>query len=187
MTRPTFLNGVIAALILAFCTSALLAALTPFLGLGTVIRLAVPMLVLGYLVYLMRSIKLSTGRLATLSLWGALAALTWWAAPNLPVYLLIHAGAVWLVRSLLGYSGVMPAAMDLGLCLLSLATFSWAFMRTGSVFAATWSCFLVQALWVAIPPNIRKSDAERAPAGGNEPFERARRQADEALRQLSSR
>ncbi len=77
--------------------------------------------------------------------------------------------------------------MDLGLCVLSLITFSWAFMRTGSVFAATWSYFLVQALWVAIPPSIQRRNATQEPASGNERFERARRQADEALRQLSSR
>lgn len=187
MTKPTFLHGVVAAAVLAFCTSAMLAALTPFLGLATVIRLTVPLLALGYLIYLMRASHQSTGRLVTLSLWCALAAVTWWTAPPLPIYLLIHAGAVWLVRSLHVYSGVIPAAMDLGLCALSLLTFLWAFMRTGSVFAATWSFFLVQALWVAIPPSIQRRDAMREPASGNEPFERARRQADEALRQLSSR
>ena len=187
MTRPTFLHGVVAAAVLAFCASAMLATLTPFLGFGAVIRLAVPVLALGYLVYLMRSINQTTGKVVTLSLWCSLAAVTWWAAPPLPTYLLIHAGAVWLVRSLHNYSGVIPAAMDLGLCALSLVTFSWAFLRTGSVFAATWSCFLVQALWVAIPPSIQRRNPMRESTSGNEPFERARRQADEALRQLSSR
>ena len=192
MKRPTFLHGVVAAAVLAFLASAMLATLTPFLGLGTVIRLAVPVLALAYLGYLMRSMNHRTGRppigrLLTLSLWCALAAVTWWAQPTLPAYLLIHAGALWLVRSIYAYSGVIPAALDLGLCLISLVTFSWAFLRTGSVFAATWSFFLVQALWAAIPPSILRRDAVREPASGNEPFERARRQADEALRQLSSR
>jgi hypothetical protein len=192
MKRPTFLHGVVAAAALAFFASAILATLTPFLGLGGAIRLAVPVLALSYLAYLMGSISQSTrrqptGRLVTLSLWCALAAVTWWTAPPLPIYLLIHAGAVWLVRSLYVYSGVIPAAMDLGLCVLSLLTFSWAFMRTGSIFAATWSYFLVQALWVAVPPRIQGRYAMREPTSGSEPFEHARRQADEALRQLSSR
>jgi hypothetical protein len=89
MTRPTFVRGVVAAAVLAFLASAMLAAITPFLGLGSTIRLAVPVVALGYLAYLMGSIRQSTrrqptGRLVTLSLWCALAAVTWWAAPPLP-------------------------------------------------------------------------------------------------------
>ena len=100
--------------------------------------------------------------------------------------MLIHAGAVWLIRSLYSYASLIPAAMDLGLCVLSVLAFGWVFMRTGGVFLATWSFFLVQALWVAIPTRIGGNKAARAP-GGNDRFDRARRQADEALRQLYSR
>ena len=186
MKAPTFLQGAIAAAILAFFASATIATLTPFLGLGAVLRLAAPMLAAAYLVYFLRASRQRTGRLATLSLWTALAAVTWWIAPPLPLYLLIHAGAVWLIRSLYSYASLIPAAMDLGLCVLSVLAFGWVFMRTGGVFLATWSFFLVQALWVAIPTRIGGNKAARAP-GGNDRFDRARRQADEALRQLYSR
>ena len=186
MRRPTFLHGAIAAAVLAFLASATVATLTPLLGLGPVIRLVVPALALAYLLYLLRSSSQRTGRVVTLTLWAALAAVTWWVGPPLPLYLLIHAGAVWLVRSLYSYAGVVPALMDLGLCALSVIAFSWAFMRTGSIFAATWSYFLAQALWVAIPRQIKGRSATGKPVGGDERFEQARRQADEALRQLYS-
>jgi hypothetical protein len=139
MKTPTFLHGAIAAAALAFVASAMIATLTPFLGVGTVLRLAVPVLAASYLVYFFRSSRQRTGRVVTWSLWTALAVVTWWAAPPLPFYLLVHAGAVWLVRSLYSYSGVIPALMDLGLCALSAFAFGWVFLRTGGVFLATWS------------------------------------------------
>lgn len=191
MKTPTFWHGVIAAAALALVASAMIGTLTPFLGVGTVLRLAVAVLAAGYLVYFFRSSRQRTGRVVALSLWTALAVVTWWAGPPLPFYLLIHVGAVWLVRSLYVYSGVIPALMDLGLCALSAFAFGWVFMRTGGVFLATWSFFLVQALWVAIPRQIKGGIEERnvkhASADGNERFEHAHRQADEALRQLFSR
>jgi len=186
-SKPTFLHGAIAAAGLAFATSVLFAVLTPFLGLGAVLRLAVPALAGTYLLWFFRTNRQRTGRVVTLTLWTALAAIAWWVAPPLPVYLLVHAGAIWLVRSLYAYSGVIPAFMDLGLSALSALALAWVLLRTGSVFLAAWSFFLVQALWVAIPTRIEGRTATRAPAPGNERFERACRQADAALRQLFSR
>jgi hypothetical protein len=106
-------------------------------------------------------------------------------APPLPLYLLIHVGAMWLVRSLYFYSGVLPALMDLGLSALSITAAVWAITQSGSVFLATWCFFLVQALFVAIPPAVkRKATPARNTVIENEPFERARRLADQALTQL---
>ena len=115
MKRPTFLHGVLIAAVLGFFASAVVATLTPFVGLGAVLRLAIPALGLVYLLYLLSRSKERVGRVTMLSLWGVLAAITWWIAPPLPFYLLIHVGAIWLVRSLYFYSGVLPALMDLGI------------------------------------------------------------------------
>jgi hypothetical protein len=53
------------------------------------------------------------------------------------------------------------------------------------VFLATWCFFLVQALFVAIPPTIKSAQkTQRNTAADNENFERAKRNADQALRQL---
>ena len=185
MKRPTFCHGVIVAAVFGFFASAVVATLTPFVGLGSVIRLVIPALTLAYLLYLFSRSKERVGRVTTLSLWSALAAVSWWLAPPLPLYLLIHVAAVWLVRSLYFYSGVMPALMDLGLNALSISAAVWAITRSGSVFLATWCFFLVQALFVAIPPAVRaKTKPERNTAAETENFERARRQADQTLRQL---
>ncbi len=185
MKRPGFLHGVIVAAVFGFFASAVVATLTPFIGFGSVIRLVVPALGLAYLLYLMSRSKERLGRVTTLTLWSALAVVTWWLAPPLPLYLLIHIAAVWLVRSLYFYSGVIPALMDLGLNALSISAAVWAITRSGSVFLATWCFFLVQALFVVIPPTIKgKTMPERSTALDSENFERARRQADAALRQL---
>lgn len=185
MKRPTFFHGVIVAAVLGFFASAIVATLTPFVGLGAVIRMVIPALGLSYLLYLFSRSEERVGRVTTLSLWSALAAVTWWIAPPLPLYLLIHVGAIWLVRSLYFYSGVLPALMDLGVSTLSISATVWAISRSGSVFLATWCFFLVQALFVAIPPTIKSAQkAQRNAAADSENFERAKRNADQALRQL---
>lgn len=185
MKRPTFFHGVIVAAILAFAASAMIAGLTPFIGVGSVIRLVIPAVSLAYVLYLLRSSTERVGRITTLSLWSALAIATWWIGPPLPFYVLVHVGAVWLVRSLYFYSGIFPALMDLGLSAMSVSAFIWAISRTGSFFLAAWSFFLVQALFVAIPASIaRRKIADKPSVSNNEPFDRARRQADQALQQL---
>jgi len=185
MKRPTFVHGAIVAAVLGFSASAVVATLTPFVGLGAVLRLTIPALGLAYLLYLFSRSDERTGRVTTILLWSALAAITWWVAPPLPLYLLIHVGAIWLVRSLYFYAGVLPALMDLGLSTLSVSATVWAITRSGSVFLATWCFFLVQALFVTIPPAVKgKKMATNNPAPNNDNFEQARRQADRALRHL---
>jgi len=190
MKRPSFLHGVIVAAVLGFFASAVVAALTPFVGFGHVVRLVIPALGLAYLLYLFSRSEERLGRITTISLWSALAAITWWMSQPLPIYLLIHVAAVWLVRSLYFYSGILPALMDLGLNTLSISASVWAITRSGSVFLATWCFFLVQALFVAIPPSVKKNGkfAGKTPVRNavaeNGSFEQARRQADRALRQL---
>jgi hypothetical protein len=185
MKRPSFFNGVVVAAVLGFFASAIVATLTPFVGLGAVVRLVIPLLGLAYLLYLLNRTAERVGRVTTLTLWSAMAAITWWLAPPLPLYLMVHVGTIWLVRSLYFYSGVMPALMDLGLGALSVSAAVWAITRSGSVFLATWCFFLVQALFVAIPPAVQRTakPQQNTPAD-SEKFEHARRQADAALAQL---
>jgi len=187
MKRPGFAHGVVVAAVLGFFASAVVATLTPFVGLGAVIRLVIPALALAYLLYLLSRSDERVGRVTTITLWSALAAASWWISPPLPLYLLIHVGAVWLVRSLYFYSGIVPALMDLGLSGLSVSASVWAITRSGSVFLATWCFFLVQSLFVAIPASVDQGKkAEDVASENNEKFEAARRQADAALRQIFS-
>ena len=123
------MHGVIVAVVLGFFASTVVATLTPMFGFGSVLRLVIPALGLAYLLYLMSRSKERLGRVTTLSLWSAMAVVTWWVAPPISLYLLIHVSAVWLVRSLYFYSGVMPALMDLGLNALSISAAVWAISR----------------------------------------------------------
>jgi hypothetical protein len=185
MKRPSFFHGVLVAAVLGFFASAIVATLTPFVGFSAVVRLVIPALALTYLLYLFGRSEERVGRVTTLFLWGALAAITWWVAPALPLYLLIHVGAIWLIRSLYFYSGVMPALMDLGLSALSISATVWATIQSGSVFLATWCFFLVQALFVVIPPAVKpQHGATQNAATDRNKFEHAKRNADQALRQL---
>ena len=100
MKRPGFFHGVIVAAVLGFFASAIVATLTPFVGLGTVVRLLIPLLGLAYVLYLLSQSAERLGRVTTLTCWIAMTAVAWWATPPLTLYLLIHVGAVWLIRSL---------------------------------------------------------------------------------------
>ena len=51
MKRPSFIQGVVVAAILGFFASAVVATLTPFVGLGAVIRIVIPGLGFAYLLY----------------------------------------------------------------------------------------------------------------------------------------
>ena len=185
MKRPTFFHGVIVAAVLGFFASAIVATLTPFVGLSAVVRLVIPALALAYLLYLFSRSTERLGRITALSAWTVLAVTAWWVAPPLPLYLLTHVAAIWLLRSLYFYSGLVPALMDLGISTLSISATVWAITRSGSVFLATWCFFLVQALFVAIPPTLaKKRTQQRSTPAESEQFETARRQADQALRQL---
>jgi hypothetical protein len=186
MKRPSFLHGVVVAAIFGFLASVIVATLTPFVGLSAVIRLVIPVLGAAYLFYLFSRSPERVGRVTTITMWSALAIAAWWLAPPLPLYLLTHVIAVWLVRSLYFYSGFVPALIDLGLSALSVSATMWAVSRSGSVFLATWCFFLVQALWAFLPRRLPAKGKNKAKAQDNTRFESARRRADAALRQLFS-
>jgi hypothetical protein len=193
MTRPGFFQGVLAAAALALAAGIAGAVLAPFMGLPATVRLLIPALGLGYLLYLFtrnggRRNRMRTGGVTALGAWATMAFACAWLAPPLSLYLCIHAGAIWLLRSLVFYTGVLPALLDLALSAASVAITTWAALHSGSLFLAAWCFFLVQALFVAIPPAIRGRQRSAATATGhNEDFERARRQAEAALHQLFTR
>ena len=95
MKRPGFAHGVVVAAVLGFFASAVVATLTPFVGLGAVIRLVIPALALAYLLYLLSRSDERVGRVTTITLWSALAALSAdsrrrGVAGALPLFLLRH-------------------------------------------------------------------------------------------------
>lgn len=188
MTRPGFFEGVLAAAILAAAAGFAGFVLEPLMGLAALARLLVPALAFAYLLYLLKRSRERTGRLTVLAGWATLTVATAWLSPPLLFLLAIHAGALWLVRSLYFYSGVLPALTDLALSAAATALTAWAAMQSGSLALTTWCFFLVQALFVAIPPAVRAREAGTAAAAPqNENFTRARRQAEAALQQLFTR
>jgi hypothetical protein len=184
--RPGFFQGIAAAAGLGILGSAFVAVMATFVGIGLVTRLVIALLALVYILYLFSRNAERTGRITTLMLWSAMTLVTWWLPLPLPLYLLIHAGAIWLVRSLYFYSGVIPSLLDMALTGLSLVASIWALSRTGSVFLGAWCFFLVQALFTAIHRSMGGPVTEES-MPGNHNFERARRQADAALKQLITR
>lgn len=180
--RPGFFQGVLVAILLAFAASITATGLAAFIGMGAASRLVVPLLGLAYLLYLLSRSGERTGRVTVITAWCAMSLTLWWLAPPLPMYVLIHAGAIWLTRSLYFHSGIIPSLLDMALTGLALMTAAWALSRTGSLFMGTWSFFLIQALFAAIPADLNRK--AQVAAASNEPFEQARRRADAALRQL---
>jgi hypothetical protein len=102
-----------------------------------------------------------TGRIVTVGVWLAAAAVAWISGIGLPAYVALHAVLVWLVRALFSYSRFSEAGLDLGLTAIAVSFGVWAAVRTESVFLATWCFLLVHALSVAIPGLAAGSRARR--------------------------
>ena len=73
--------------------------------------------------------------------------------------------AVWLVRSLYYYSGLLPALADLGVTALGAAFAVWAAQRSDSAWLALWCFFLVQAFHVLIPASLTQRGGAADAAG----------------------
>ena len=183
MSRPSFTEGVVVALAASMAGSVVYPALG-WIWLGmTPVRVFIAGLGLAYVLYLLTRSERRVGRVVTLAAWTLVAGLAWWAEPPSTVYLMVHLGIVWLVRSAYFHSSLPGALGDLVLAGLGVAAGAWAASQSGSLFLTLWCFFLVQALFVHIHPKTR----ERGPdAGPDDRFARAHRAAEAALRRLSA-
>ncbi len=184
--RPRFSHGVIVAACLALAGSILVSGLGLVLGGVTVIKLSATAVALAYLLHTLKASHARSGRILTLTAWSLMTLACLWLNISLPLFLLIHAGAIWLIRAFHAYASLVPAILDACLSAFAVLAFAWAFMRTGSVLLSTWCFFLVQALWVFIPRTLSPPETRREPGGGNDSFDQAKRRADAALRKLFS-
>jgi hypothetical protein len=180
---PSLGLGLVAALILSACGAALLGALAPWLGLGVALRAVIALLGFAYVLYSIGRSGERVGRITTLACWLVIASGAWLVGLPLVAYVLVHLGAVWLVRSLYYYSGLLPALADLGLTLLGAAFALWAAQRGGGAWLALWCFFLVQAFHVSIPASLARKSGPDAP---DDAFARAHRAAEAAVRRLSA-
>lgn len=186
MNRPGFLEGCGVALAASLGGSLLFALFSPLIGNDTLLKLLTAGLGFGYVLYLLRRSGQKTGRVVTLAAWSISALLIYLLVPSLPLYLLLHIGLVWLIRSLYFHGSLFPAIADLGLNGLGAAAVIWALLQTGSLLLAIWCFFLLQALFSAIPvlgrPTTRKADRPEP----EDRFRQAEQAAEAALRKLSS-
>ncbi len=187
MKKPTFFEGAGMALIAAIAGSALYTALSAVFPGALVMRLLVAAVGLAYLLYLLSRSGERIGRVTVLAAWSVATVAIWFLVPSTALYLLLHIGLIWLIRSLYFYTGALSALLDLGLNGLAMAAAIWAAVQSGSIFLSLWSFFLVQALFVAIPVSIRQRKAGGQRERHDEDrFQQAHRAAESALRKLSS-
>ena len=187
MKQPTFLEGVSVALAASLAGSMLYTAMQVVLPGVPVLRLLIAGIGLAYMVYLLSRSPERVGRITAVAAWIVIAGVLWFAQPPLLLYVFVHLGTLWIIRSLYFYSSALSALADLGLNGLSLAAAIWAVTRTGSVFLGIWCFFLVQALFVLIPKSVhRKQGSGHISDEREDRFQHAYRVAETAVRKLSS-
>ncbi|MDH5324344.1 MAG: hypothetical protein OEZ68_04385 [Gammaproteobacteria bacterium] len=195
MNKPSFFEGVTVAFLGAIGSSA---AMLVFVQLGTSPTLFILLLstaAFAYIAYLLVRSGEKTGRVTVAAIFIGLCCLSWLWTPSVPVYAMIVLTLIWLIRSLYYYSSVLAALADMGLTGMSLVVGLWAWFNTESVFLASWSFLLTQALFVFIPsriPNRAYKNRAHAASPSSEhttvpdPFEHAYRCAETALRKLAN-
>jgi hypothetical protein len=187
MKRPTFFEGVGVALAASVSGGILFTVLGSVFAGGWLLRLLVAAIAFAYVIYLLRRSRERIGRVVVIAGWLVAAAAGWWLQPPLVLYLLLHIGLIWLIRSLYFYGSLFSSLADLGLSGLGLAAAVWAANHTGSLLLGLWCFFLVQALFAAIPRDLRhKAGGEHAVRDSEDHFQHAHRVAQAALRKLSS-
>lgn len=192
--QPSVLEGVgvaaVASLagLVAFTFSGLI------LGGGLLLQLVIALLALGYIIYLQLRSGERTGRISVIGIWLGLAVANLFLAPSMLAYLAIHLCLIWLVRVLYYYHGILPALIDLGLIGMGLLAAGWTWLQTDSLLLTFWSFFLVQALFVLIPKQLKSNSRTDGRNDGfidlgktkrRDRFEHAHQTAEQAVRQLT--
>jgi len=187
MKRPTFFEGVGVALAASVSGGLLFSLLAVLFAGGLVMRLLIAGIAFAYILYLLRRSREKAGRFVVIVAWLLAASGIGFLHPPLALYLLLHIGLLWLVRSLYFYNSVLASLADLGLTGLALSAAVWALTVTGSLLFGLWCFFLVQALFVAIPPSLPGKAVAASPAPDDDDhFQRAHQAAQFALRKLST-
>ena len=187
MKQATFFEGVGIALIASIAGTAGFVVLSSVFAGGGIFRLLIAGMSLVYILYLLARSQERVGRITAITIWLIVSIVSWLFVPSILLYILIQLSMVWLVRSLYFYSSVLSSLADLALTGIGLAVAIWTWLTTRSLFLSIWCFFLVQALFVLIPRKLaRTRDRQVACSHSNDPFERAHRAAEMALRKLIS-
>ena len=183
MKRPTLFEGVAVALLASLVGTILFTALSWLYPDGSIIRLLIAFTAFGYLLYLLMRSEIRTGRIIVVTAWTLTAAIIWLLAPPLTLYLIVHVGLIWLIRSLYFHNGFLSALADLALNGFSLAAAIWAMLQTESLMLSIWCFFLSQSLFVAIPSQWKTQAVDQHT---DERFSHAHAAAEAALRKLTA-
>ena len=182
---PSLLRGVLVALVLSLVGGATFAGLCHLMDPATALRLVIALLGGSYVFWLISRSSARIGRLTSIVGWSAAAVALGFSSVALPLYLLVHVALIWLIRSLYFHSSVLPALLDLALSALAIGAAVWAAEQSNSVFLAAWCFFLAQSFFVVIPRTLKNRSTE-SPDEVNQPFQRAQRTAEAALRRSSA-
>lgn len=184
MKRPGFFHGVAVAFALAAISAVTFTALSPMFDVAFLLRFLVTGAAGAYIMYLLHRTELRSGRIATLSMWGIAVIGVWIFTPSFGWFIIAHTALIWLVRAGYFYAGLLPGLADLALSALALVAAVATAKHTGSLFLSLWCFFLVQALFVRLPERVWPH--RRPHTSSSDPFEKAYRSADAALRRLST-
>jgi hypothetical protein len=186
MKKPSILDGVTLAMMISLGAAAGSLLLGGFIVYGLLFELLLYGASLVYLLYLLKRSQARIGRVLVISAWALISFGCWFFDVALLQQVLIQAGVIWLVRSLYFHGSLTSAALDFGLVSAGLAASAWALLNTGSLAAALWSFFLVQALFSWLPQLAREQARNDFPgASDSSHFQSAHRVAEAAVRKLS--
>jgi hypothetical protein len=184
MKMPGLFDGVSAAALISLGAAATSVLLGGIIVSSLLFELLLYGGALAYLLYLLKRSHARVGRVVVISGWAMVSLSCWFFDVALLQQVLLQAGMIWLVRSLYFHGSIWSAALDFGLVSAGLAAAAWALLNTGSLVAALWSFFLVQALFCWLPGLQGESrPANRADTASR--FQSAHRVAIDAVRKLS--
>ncbi len=187
MRKITFWNGVVIAFLASVIGSIGFFVLTFIFSEDCTIRLLISVLAFAYILYLLSRSQERIGRITVMLAWFILLTMLWLFYPPLTLFLVLHILALWLIRSLYFYASLFSSLADLSLNALGIASSFWALHHTSSLFLTFWCFFLVQALFVYIPNEIKRPNLdETALANSETAFKRAYQTAEAAVRKLST-
>ena len=185
MKKPGIIDGVFLAAVIGLGAVAVSLVLGGLVGYGSLFNLVLLAATLSYLLFLLKRSDTRIGRIVLLTAWTMISLACWFFGLMLLEQVLIQAGFIWLTRSLYYHDSLFSALLDLGLVSAGVAAGAWAIVNTGSIGAALWFFFLIQALFCLIPELARKQAGEDFPSPARASFQSAQRVAAEAVRKLS--
>ncbi|MFT4563320.1 MAG: hypothetical protein ACI9BW_003074 [Gammaproteobacteria bacterium] len=183
MKSPSFLQGVLVALVLALLALFVFATFSWSLNIDELLKLTIGVVAACYVGYLLSASRQKTGRLTVCAIWTMSTIAIAFFVHGLGLYLVAHMLMIWLLRSLYFYASVLLAVVDIGLTSISAIAAVGTLTHTHNIFLTVWMFFLGQALFVAIPPIVNsrtQTGIERPP----QRFHVAYRSAQAATRRI---